>query len=803
MDEDWTSYTCGSGGCTATATCVLGVEQCIPGSGGLDEDCDLVDDDCDTVPDDDYISYTCGSGSCTATSTCVLGVEDCTPPPGSPDTDCDTVDDDCDTVPDDDYIPTSTCGTGACLRDSTCTGGVESCSAGTPTSDDDCDTIDDDCDGASDEHYAPYQCGNGVCERDSTCIGGTETCSPGAPTGDDSDCDGLDDDCDGSVDEIWVPYTCGVGACERSATCVGGVANCIPGSTTGDDSDCDGVDDDCDTVADNHYSPYTCGVGVCQRSSTCTGGMESCTAGSPTGPDTDCDGVDENCTGGPDDGWTTFSCGLGPCLRWATCISGTESCVPGTGTAESCNGVDDDCDGTTDDGSPTELCGTIPHGTPACTGGTCVIDYCTSGYHDLDGVFGNGCECLEDTYEPAGATCPTAIDLGVLLDSAATFKTVTGNIAPGGDEDWYVITANDDADTTEDEFNLEAYFVTNPGGLVMDIYKGGCGTAHMTGCDACFNWYTDFYDGTDGQAPCGLSTTNPCDDDSDDFYIRVRRASGAASCASYTLRISNNPPTLGPGCDHYDSCGSYTTVTPNNTYSGTMSGEADYFSGSCGGSTGPDKLYRMTLSSAQDVFIAAFSTAFDPVLYLSPTCGSSSTGCNNNAYTGVNSSALVLDNLAAGTYYIIVDSQAATTGAFSLEIYASSNGNAGNSCGGPRRLYNGITGTTSSGMTNTEYPSCCSSSCSAPDSVFYFIKEAAGSISINNCFYTDVWDAVGALRDVCTLDTGELACSDDECGYVAGQPSLSGTLSTPGVYFYVLDGWCSGSGSYNLATTGI
>jgi hypothetical protein len=106
-------------------------------------------------------------------------------------------------------------------------------------------------------------------------------------------------------------------------------------------------------------------------------------------------------------------------------------------------------------------------------------------------------------------------------------------------------------------------------------------------------------------------------------------------------------------------------------------------------------------------------------------------------------------------------------------------------------------------MTDTEYPSCCDSGCSAPDAIFYFIHEASGSIAIDNCYWSDYWDGVGALRDVCTQDTSEVVCSDDECGWVAGQPALSGTLTTPGVYFYVLDGWCSGSGSYNLYVSGI
>ena len=796
-DEHYVPTTCGVGVCVRTSTCVGGVASCTPGTPtGTDANCNSLDEDCDGTSDEHYVPTYCGTGACRRASTCVGGFESCTPGTSTPDTDCDGVDDDCDTVPDDNYI-TYTCGLGACQRSSTCVGGVQSCTPGTPGVDDDCDNVDDDCDGTKDEHYAPYYCGIGACRRTSTCSGGVQSCSPGSPTGDDSDCDNVDDDCDSLTDEHWVTYYCGVGACRRSATCVGGVASCTPGSTTGPDTDCDAIDDDCDGSADEHYAPYTCGLGVCLRSSTCTGGVQSCTPGSPTGTDSTCNGVNEDCDGSTDEHWVAYTCGVGPCLRTATCVGGVASCTPGTPGTEVCNGIDDDCNGTVDNGTPTALCGTIAHATPQCVAGVCSIASCESGYYDMDTLFSTGCECGEDSYEASGGdTCLAAVGLGTIADNPGGYITVTGNIAPSGDEDWYVVSATDDTDTTGDEYYVEAYFQTNPGGLVLDVYKGSCSdSSPCTGVADCFNWYTDFFDGSLGEWGCGSGQLNSCSDNSKSYYIRVRRASGSASCSNYTLRISNNPSSVGTGCTHFDSCPSATTLAQNATTSGTMSGENNSSVGSCGGRGGPDKIYQLVLSSASDVFIAAFSTAFDPVLYVSPYCGLSTSGCNDNAYSGVQSSVLIFDNLAAGTYYVTVDSKAATTGSFSVEVYVNANKVAGDTCGQPFQLQNGASGSTCS-FTNDYTPSCSSSS--AADTVFYFIKQAAGAVYTDQCYYAV--DHVGSYRDICTQNSPETLCDDDGCGSTYG-PILSTTLAA-GVHFFILDGFSTTCGSYLLYVSG-
>jgi hypothetical protein len=113
---------------------------------------------------------------------------------------CNGVDDDCDSLIDE-SLGITTCGTGACSRIvSNCVGGVpQTCTPGTPTAET-CNGLDDDCDGSVDEDLGSISCGLGACSRSVVaCIGGVpQVCTPGSPTAE--TCNGIDDDCDGIVD---------------------------------------------------------------------------------------------------------------------------------------------------------------------------------------------------------------------------------------------------------------------------------------------------------------------------------------------------------------------------------------------------------------------------------------------------------------------------------------------------------------------------------------------------------------------------------------------------------------------------
>ncbi len=256
--------------------CRDGLQTCIEGrrwSPGCDgqilpsaEECDTVDNDCDSVTDEGCPCSNDQAGVCTRAGT-IQPDGTCDAPHVEPGTEiCNGADDNCngatdETFPEEDQP--CTVGQGACENSGSviCTdpelGAHCSVLPGTPQAEECNDGIDDDCNGVSDEG-CPCTVGFGICEAPGvineagSCEGATGDPAP-------ETCNGLDDNCNGETDETFPEEglcTVGIGACERS-----GLMVCEPGSPGGDThcnveagasepESCNGVDDDCDGVID-------------------------------------------------------------------------------------------------------------------------------------------------------------------------------------------------------------------------------------------------------------------------------------------------------------------------------------------------------------------------------------------------------------------------------------------------------------------------------------------------------------------------------------------------------------------------
>jgi hypothetical protein len=118
-----------------------------------------------------------------------------------------------------------------------------------------------------------------------------------------------------------------------------------------------------------------------------------------------------------------------------------DGCVPSG--AETCNNLDDDCNGVIDDGFDVNTdpancgrCGNacaVPHAFPACTAGSCAIDHCQMGWHDIDGLLSNGCEynCPpsgDEICDHLDNDCDTRIDEGIDLTSDLANCGSCGNL---------------------------------------------------------------------------------------------------------------------------------------------------------------------------------------------------------------------------------------------------------------------------------------------------------------------------------------------------------------------------------------
>jgi|GEM_PF-422305 len=239
IDEDLTDEgaTCGSdvGECSpGVEVCVNGTLECQGEVGGTDEVCDGLDNNCNGVDDDNPVDVgvQCGDsdvGNCEfGVTICNGGVVECAGEVGPVPETCNLQDDDCDGVDDNDPVDVG----GPCgISVGVCEPGVIICTATGPECDgevtgspEECNGLDDDCNGLIDDNPAGENetCGEtaGICEPGLTkCIDGALECVGGFE-GRVEQCNGLDDDCDDVIDEgeLCEGGVCGDAVCSEPCT---------------------------------------------------------------------------------------------------------------------------------------------------------------------------------------------------------------------------------------------------------------------------------------------------------------------------------------------------------------------------------------------------------------------------------------------------------------------------------------------------------------------------------------------------------------------------------------------------------
>ncbi len=460
------------------ATCHGGAWQCdysgvAAYEGATEFSCDGLDNNCDGVTDETWANLGLACDG-TDSDLCENGKETCSPDKlgtvcGKETIEnikelCNGLDDDCDTLTDEDFTVGLECDgpdTDKCaLGTWTCTGdqkGVECVNETETNILEICDGADDNCDGQTDEGFPLGLACDGT--DSDQCTNGTNTCAPDGQgvwcvnetiENVAEICDSKDNNCDGDTDEGFTYLDTKTSAVEPLGTPCHGIGGCGTGlvicspidlvatCSTNPNSDpnfngaefCDGQDNNCDGLTDEGLNYMgiplgntcpalgECGVGVVEcgnnKVATCS---HNANGSSPQGKPEVCDNKDNDCNGKTDD---NLSATNSDCAHVGVC-SGPElvakcngalgwSCdytqVPNYQLVETyCDGLDNDCDGLTDegfnigqacDGADTDKCKT---GTWTCkaskAGNECVNESTTNIVEVCDGQ-DNNCDGATD-----------------------------------------------------------------------------------------------------------------------------------------------------------------------------------------------------------------------------------------------------------------------------------------------------------------------------------------------------------------------------------------------------------------------
>ena len=509
---------------------------------GLDNDCDsLFDDDDDSVDLSTITDWYEDGDSDGYGSTRLVLAEACAPLPGSA-----SNTDDCDDAdpwvhPDADEVCNGV--------DDDCDGDVDEGATDPPTwyADSDGDGYGDTLDSVLDGCAAPAT--GAWSTTDGDCDDGDPTRHPDA----DEVCDGVDNDCDGDVDDDdasvegvpwyrdddddgWGVSTAVVLSCAQPVGYVAAGGDCDDADDTrspGADEVCDGgVDNDCDGLGDDAdpdlaagntwyldgdgdgYGDASASVVRCAQPTGFVSLSTDCDDASPRispAAAEVCDGVDNDCDGLVDDddadtvnqrlwfedldedGWGSSTAWVESCepvaghqIQWGDCDDSAGGVHPGAD--EVCNGVDDDCDGLADTADP------------GVVGDTWFADADGDGYGD-PGTTTTSCGL------------PTAAGVWVLDDSDC--NDAFANVHPGGVE--VCDDLDNDCDGAIDDADSDV------GGLLtwyLDADHDGFGDEDSTtsACEQPIGYVADDTDCDDTDSavrPGSVELCNGVDDDCD------------------------------------------------------------------------------------------------------------------------------------------------------------------------------------------------------------------------------------------------------------------------------------------------
>ena len=272
-----------------------------------------------------------------------------------------------------------------------------------------------------------------------------------------------------------------------------------------------------------------------------------------------------------------------------------------------------------------------------------------------------------------------------------------------------------------------------------------------------------------------------------DYYIVVDSAGGTTGTFDLVVESLPVPPAN-------DRCAGSISLSSGVMSEGTTIAARDDTTGDCS-SGGVEVFYDFTISASQRVVVELASNTAQHAIYIQDECGNpvSQVACASTG--GLPESIEILD-LAAGTYTIIVEAEAAGGGTFDL-TYTEYDPIPNDSCSSSLLLTSGVprTGDSTIGASDDETSSC--GGASAPDIIYSYILASARQVDL---VVTSDFDAAVSIRGPsCTEELDEVECTDVVGG--AGSESINIRTQAAGTYYVIVDGVGGASGLVDISLT--
>lgn len=422
------------------------------------------------------------------------------------------------------------------------------------------------------------------------------------------------------------------------------------------------------------------------------------------------------------------------------------------------------------------------------------------------------------------------VDAGVVIDPFDD-----GGVFVPGDICTYPVVVDFDGGTASDAGSAAVVTVTVDLAVQTDQYKAQCNGSSGVGADAIFAVTLTEPKGlivtatdTSGKgqdavialvnSPCAAFNQSACVDATTQaetltverlpagtWYVLLENyADDTADDGTYDVQFELVDPVAGPA---NDACSAAETITFMNgaaTVNGTTAGAFNDTANqpltcSARSALSADVFYTFTLTQPQDVTVTTTvpsGSSLSPAVAITTVCGQGGAMVQKGCGTG---SAFTARGVPAGTYFLVVDGNSASTGGFTVDLALAPPTPVpmNDTCATPTTLVPSVSQMVDVNAAAGDYDFSCANAAGG-DVVYQFTTTMPQKVTLIATGMNGA-DGVMSLREApCDDDTNEIDCQDNA---ISGPEEIRIQTLPAGTYFVVLSAYSQSAGQFGLELT--